>query len=835
MRLSLLWLGGLVRRRAGRLAATASGVAVAVALLASLGTFVASSKATMTRRAVANVGVDWQVEAQPGADPEVVVSEVQGLPRVEAALPVGVAATTGFEATTEGTTQTTGPGVVLGLPDGYAITFPGELRPLLGSAQGAVLAQQTAANLHAGPAGTVAVGRAGLAPVAIGVDGVVDLPQADSLFQKVGAPAGSQPQAPPDNVLVVPLAQWHALFDPLVATRPDLVRTQVHVRLSHHLPADPARAFSAVSSAARNLEARLAGAGLVGDNLSATLDSARSDAVYAQVLFLFLGLPGAVLAALLTAAVAGAGATRRRRDMALLRTRGATRQTMARLVLVESLVVGIGGGMAGLGIAALVGQVAFGSARFGAGTAAAAGWAGAAGIFGLGTAAAAVVLPAWRDGRDLTVSGARHVVTRLGTPRWVRYGLDVWLLVASLLVFWLSSRTKYSLVLAPEGVPTVSVSYWALFGPALLWLGTGLLAWRMADNGLHRGGRAVRRLARPLAGGLAGTVAAALSRRRRAPVRAMVLVSLAVSFAISTAVFNATYRQQARIDARLTNGADVTVSESPGTEVAADEASRLARVPGVRHVEPLLHRFAYVGSDLQDLYAVRPETVVGATSLQDAYFSGGSARALMGRLAAQPDAVLVSAETVHDFQLQPGDQLRLRLQDGRTKQFREVAFRYAGVAKEFPTAPTDSFLVANARYVAERTGSPDVDSFLIESGRASPQVVAQRVRDVLGPGPTVTDVNTARRIVGSSLTAVDLSGLTKVELGFALALTVAASGLCWSWTWRSGGEPSPSPQLWAVGPGRWARWFGSKACWWAPAGWVPGLSGAGLSPPCWSR
>ena len=66
--LGLTWLRGLVARRPGRLAATAAGVAVAVALLASIGSFLSASKASMTQRAVARVPVDWQVEAQPGAD-----------------------------------------------------------------------------------------------------------------------------------------------------------------------------------------------------------------------------------------------------------------------------------------------------------------------------------------------------------------------------------------------------------------------------------------------------------------------------------------------------------------------------------------------------------------------------------------------------------------------------------------------------------------------------------------------------------------------------------------------------------------------------------------------
>src|SRR5205085_1902028 len=117
------------------------------------------------------------------------------------------------------------------------------------------------------------VGRVGLPPVTATVAGVVDLPHADSLFQRVGAPTGAQPQAPPDNVVLLPEADWRAAFDPLAGARPDLVRHQVHARLTHRLPPDPSSAFVTVSGCARNLEARMSGGGLVGDNLAATLDA----------------------------------------------------------------------------------------------------------------------------------------------------------------------------------------------------------------------------------------------------------------------------------------------------------------------------------------------------------------------------------------------------------------------------------------------------------------------------------------------------------------------------------------------------------------------------------
>jgi putative ABC transport system permease protein len=282
---------------------------------------------------------------------------------------------------------------------------------------------------------------------------------------------------------------------------------------------------------------------------------------------------------------------------------------------------------------------------------------------------------------------------------------------------------------------------------------------------------------RPLAGGLSGTVANSLSRQRSLLARAIVLLGLALAFAASTATFNATYRTQAEVDAQLTNGADVTVTPSPGAETPPSDANRLAKVPGVHAVEPVQHRYAYVGTDLQDLYGVRPSSITGVTALQDSFFQGGTARQLMDRLAAQPDSVLVSAETVKDFQLHPGDQLNLRLQNGRTKQLVTVPFHYAGVVSEFPTAPSDSFLVANSTYVAKMTGSSTVGAFLVDTNGANSTAVAEGIRNLLGPSATVTDLAHTRTTIGSSLTAVDLAGLSQVELGFGLVLAAAAGAL----------------------------------------------------------
>ena len=110
---------------------------------------------------------------------------------------------------TGGSTQRTGPGRVLGLPDGYARAFPGELRTLVGRRhRRAARPADGGQPARRGPATrSRSAGRARRRR-SVRVDGVVDLPAADSLFQQVGAPVGAQPQAPPDNVVLLPAATF---------------------------------------------------------------------------------------------------------------------------------------------------------------------------------------------------------------------------------------------------------------------------------------------------------------------------------------------------------------------------------------------------------------------------------------------------------------------------------------------------------------------------------------------------------------------------------------------------------------------------------------------------
>jgi len=770
-----LWLKGVIARRSRRLLLAAAGIAAAATLISTIGIFAGSSAETMTRRALANIPVDWQIAVQAGVDPDRLRAPLEAAAPLTAARTVGYADAGGFEATTGGTTQTTGTGEILGLSPDYARTFPGQLRLLMGRLEGVLAAQQTAANLHVTVGDTVSILRDQDRRVDVQIDGIVDLPNADAMFQVIGPAKGVAPTAPPDNVLLLPMELWSKIVGAEVQRQGSGARFEIHVSLDHaRFPADPEAAYVEAGRRARSFEARAAGAAVVGDNVSARLGAVREDALYARVLLLFLGLPGIALGVLLTLAVLAAGADRRRREQALLRLRGATAAQVLGFVCIEAGLAGLASGLGALAasafLAAAVLRVDFLSGR--TLTWLAIGFTGA-----LALALAAMLSPAWAHLRGRTVAADRAQLTPADAPLWRRAGLDLVLLALAAVVFWRTASTGYQIVLAPEGVAGTAVDYSAFLAPLLFWTGAALLTVRVGAAVLARGSAALSSALAPIAGRLSPTVAASLARQRRRIARGIALAALAFSFAISTAIFDTTYNAQLAVDAQLTNGADVTLTGTSGAP-AGDQIEKIAAQPGVLAAEPMQHRYAYVGNDLQDLYGIDPPRIGRATKIADAYFANRDARATLDALARTPDGVLVSQETVDDFRLSPGDLVNLRLQNAADHQYHVVPFHFIGVVTEFPTAPRDSFLVANASYIAAQTGSAAAEIVLVKAGE-DPARLAVALAAALGPDSAlkITDLAHAARLIGSSLTAVDLRALTSIELAFAIVLAAAATGL----------------------------------------------------------
>jgi putative ABC transport system permease protein len=769
-----LWLKGVFAAQSGRLAAAVVGLALPVALLGALGAFVTASSESMVRRAVAGLPVDWQVLVVPGADPAPVIDATGSAARYEKLLSVGYADTQGFTATTGGTSQTTGPGKVLGLETDYHQLFPGQIQLNLGSWDGVLIAAQTAANLHVAPGDTVTIHRVDGSEVDIQVAGVVALPNADSMFQAIGVSKNIAPQAPPDNVLLMPMQEWRAVFSEQSTARPDTVRTQIHVRLDHNtLPPDPTAAFVLAQRMANNFQARVAGSAALADNLAARLDAVRADALYARVLFLFLGIPGVILALLVTLAVASSGAERRRREQALLRLRGASLLQLLHLAAIDAVALSALGSMIGLLLALAVALVWRRLENLGLLLP----WLTFVGIVGFGFGVAASLIPAWKDATGTSISAARAEADRPTSPLWQRLYLDIVILAVGAIIFWMVAKTGYEIVLAPEGVAQTSVHYEAFLAPLCFWVGAGLLWLRATRWALGPGQAFMAGLLAPLSAALTPLIVASLSRQQRRMAQGVALVALAFAFATATAIFNSTYNAQSHVDAELTNGADVTVTGTT-TRPAGELLAELKAIPRVVAAESMMHRFAYVGADLQDLFGINPTTIGGPTTMSNAYFGDHDAGKSLALLAATEDGVLVSQETATDYQLQPGDRLNLRLQGAADHQYHVVPFRFIGIVREFPTAPKDSFLVANKDYVARQTGTDASEVVLLRtSADVDTVAIAARKLAARQAGTKVTTLGETQALISSSLTAVDLRALTALELAFSVLMIAGVTGL----------------------------------------------------------
>ncbi len=763
------WSWALLRRSPLLLLGTAVSLAVAVAFVGALAGFISSSRADLTLRATARVPVDWQVQLTATADPTAVRAAVAALPDVRAEAEVDSTSVPALTASGAAGTRTTGAARVLSVPADYPTRFPGEVRTLVGASTGVLLAQQTAANLAVAPGDTFSVTRADGSTVPLRVDGVVELPAADSLFQVVGAPANAGATAPPDNVVLLPPETFAAVSAGAPAVR------QIHVGFEHRtLPNDPGAAAALVAQRDNNLQVAVAGGALVGDNLQATLAGAREDALYSLLLVLLLGVPGIVLAAVVTGLVVALRGERRQREVALLRLRGAGPSTVLRLVTGETAVTAVLGVALGLPLAALVTRWALPAAPSLSTTALVV--AAAAGLLiAVVSQLAPVARSVLRRGAGTVRTDAVTADLATRNPWPLRVGLDLVLLASAAAVFWLTGRGGYQVVLASEGVATTSVNYAALLGPALAWPGLALLAWRLTAAVLAaRTGR----FGPDGAGRAPELQAAALRRRRQVLARGATGLAVAVGLAASTAVFTATYQQQAALDVALTVGADVAVTVPPSVALPAGTPAVLAGAPGAGAVEAVQHRFAYVGPDLQDVYGINPTTIGRAAPLLDSFTPGRRIHDVLASLGRTPDGVLLSAETLKDYQLHAGDLVRLRLQTGPDRQYRPIDFHVVGLVTEFPTAPKDSFIVANKSYLAAQTGDPAISTYLVSSRTPSATAAAVTTR-LAGTGASVADVISARSTVTtvSGLAAADLTGLSRLELAFALLLALACSGL----------------------------------------------------------
>jgi len=783
--MTVVALRGLARAP-GRAAARVLVLAAAVALLGSMLIFIGHSLRTMTGSAVQSVPLDWQgpVGSYPAADQ--LAQGIRKQPGILAATPVATAPFAGISHNAAVGKISSASGALLAVPPGYLEhikTFRflrGKLEP------GAiVLDQQLAATLQTQPGDTVTLTpRSGAKPIPFRVSGIALVTSPDVLFQPLNPLSGPAPAQPPADIAILPVGTFAQRVAPQLPSISAVgtsavpgaqtgIQWQVQAQVDPQaLGGSPSTALKRATQIRNRVERSFPGQIQFVDNLGDSLNTAAGDALYAETLYIMLAVPGALVALGLAYLAALGTVERDRRDLALLRARGASRRDLLALAAAESAVIGLLAGTIATAVALLTvrflvsgsGTVSLGRSLVTLAICIALAFAGAlAARVGAG-------LAAFRG----SVSEARRAVRRTGKPLWQRLYLDVLALAISGLVYWLTARTGFSAVVNPDSNPTLSLSVYMFLAPALLWLGATLLLVRLR-------GRVVAWVARSVAGDRARSTGAFLlasaGRRGAAINRGLVVTALLLAFGVNLGIFTATYDQQTRIDAQLTLGGDVVVDAPPGVVARHGLVGRIDEIPGAAGTAAVDHSYAYVGPDLQDTFGIDPGTISTGTTLRDSYFLGGSAAQMMSRLAARRDGILVSRETVTDYSLAIGDLLKLRVLDRQTGRFRVAPFHVVGIVQEFPSAPRDSFMVTNLAYLESVTHGPGPNVVFVKAS-GGPVAVARRVATATaGSGVVVKNIRQQTAQTVSSITTVDLAGISRIEEAFAVLLAAAAIGL----------------------------------------------------------
>src|SRR5207237_4490941 len=187
----------------------------------------------------------------------------------------------------------------------------------------------------------------------------------DVLFQPLNPLLGPAPAQPPSNVAVMPLDTFAKTLapalKPITPASPGTsavpgaqtdIQWQVQAQVNPAgLGSSPSQAYKRAGQTVHRVERSLPGQVQFVDNLSDQLNTAAGDALYAETLYIMLAVPGALVALGLAYLAALGTVERDRRELALLRARGATRRDLLGLAGMESVVIGVVAGLAGAALA----------------------------------------------------------------------------------------------------------------------------------------------------------------------------------------------------------------------------------------------------------------------------------------------------------------------------------------------------------------------------------------------------------------------------------------------------------------------------------------------------
>jgi putative ABC transport system permease protein len=790
------------------------GLALAVGLFAGILFFVDATARQMTSLALAPVRLDLVAHAtKPDVNVADTISTITAQRGILAAEPV--AAADFASAMKEGGSQASPAGRLFAISPSYLQTFDllqiseGKFEP-----NGVMVseAMAIAQNLKVGD--SLQMTFTGVEkPVILPITGIVNMDSADALFSTANeaenaivadavfvdfgwfqsnlqTPLAVLASNPPAN-----LAPGAIIFDP-----------QVHIKIDRALlPADPTLAALYTDSLRRQVERQFPGQLKAVDNLTQALAVARGDVLSAKILFIFLGLPGVALAAYLSKFAAELFAEAQRREISLLRTRGATPAQITSIVAVSSVLLAVGGSVLGLvfGLALLLisggKSVTVDLNPFASGFdwGAFANSASIAFLAGLVLTFLAAFLPTFGALHREITQERRTARRSEAAPFWKRAYLDWMALAAVGIVLYV---TNLSGGFKPTGneAQAVTLSFYIFLAPFFAWVGLTLLTLRLVEAVLSKMGPYLAAFFHRIFGEIGEVAGKSVARRAARISAATTIIALTLSFGVSLSLFQQTYASEKQLDSQYIVGSDIRFTPALNTPQTVEFAAKL-QIPGVQGVTAVTRDTqALVGSEKNTVYGIDVASFKQVAYLPDSFFvdgaapqtvaamrdrtthyAPGSARQVLDALANTPNGVIISVEQAEKYNILVGDPVLLRLYNRATKTYTDVQTKAVGLFIYFPTSAQDSDFILNRDFMTKSSGYSAMDYFLLKTDPA-PATMQKVASTLMAQYKNVMPVRiqSTENVIKaetSSLTSLNLGGLGTMEMFYTIL--VASLGL----------------------------------------------------------
>lgn len=472
-----------------------------------------------------------------------------------------------------------------------------------------------------------------------------------------------------------------------------------------------------------------------------------------------------------------------RNEIAVLRSRGASRGWVLTVYFVEWAILGLGALMIGLPLGAklaeLIGRthsfLDFSNPlSFSANLSFRDVWLGLLAVL---LAIGFCLLPVWHAGKDTIISYKLERARSRRKPLWQRFYLDIALLIPALYGLY-TLRSQGQIVILDRSIgssnPYQNPVLFLL--PALLITGLSLLFLRILPVLLE----ALSHLAERLPGVLPVLVLRQFARSGSTYQGTLLLMSLTLGFAVfvSSMAFSLDTSLSNGIDYRI--GADLNLTEGgefiPESEDDPDTGlwnfipvSDHLNLPGVQAAT----RVGRYDASLNAGGRTTGGTVMGldwADFSQVAFFrqdfSSEPLNGLMNRLASGADSVLVDQTTWERYNLNTGDTLDLRIESGG--ETFNVRFTVAGVVSRFSNwIPSEdgALFITNLDYLFESWGVlQPYDVWLRTAPNASTSDILSGINQM---GVVVIRAQDARATLDEALYSPDRQGvLGTLSVGF---------------------------------------------------------------------